>query len=437
MSAHECSNSRKITVTIPVFTPAQIKQQTDHILAVLRRIEARQKEVGWIARQSRRIKALGAKFLSFFKSNSLPPLPAAVAEPQLTQKESRRKPEPRSVPKQTIGQLLDGMDLAFKELSRADDSASWTNQSLRNALRAIGPTIGYPGEKYDSWQVDVSGDFKPPALLFVATLRRDDDAPTGAFYPKFLYANKIAKLPAGVVSESNGIPYECGACWAHELTGNRTFWSSFHVTINPATGKVSVCHTRKSNIYRVPGSRTLAFNRPEWCLDGIYETPQKIITATSIMFNAARLQDSMWKVSAKKDGRRMTFCIPDNHAPSFFSERDRQALSPEGRMRPIIHMVEAHDRVLGDGRTTKVRTHIRGLRNFDWNGYECAIVAPKFHTFTANSFDSASVESDDAEAPEFVDAARVGKLLADLEDSQPKTRPMAANMLCSTEGGAA
>lgn len=62
--------------------------------------------------------------------------------------------------------------------------------------------------------------------------------------------------------------------------------------------------------------------------------------------------------------------------PAFF--RDRTPVVIGGKKKKIFHIVRAHERFTKTGRQV-VRTHFRGIRNFEWNGCSVRILMPGFH----------------------------------------------------------
>ena len=106
-----------------------------------------------------------------------------------------------------------------------------------------------------------------------------------------------------------------------------------------------------------------------WRYSPLYdESKGNVINLFCVLANQGALRDLHWSVRAKKDGRKISFSIPDNDAPHFF----RKARSKKKR---IFHAVKAHRRATG----SNVRTHYRGNRFFKWNGYDIEIRLPGKH----------------------------------------------------------
>ena len=70
-----------------------------------------------------------------------------------------------------------------------------------------------------------------------------------------------------------------------------------------------------------------------------------------------------------------------------------------------------------------VKEHIRGLQEFDWAGYHCQVVSPKFQAKTAAAFTLPSEDVEEAEPSNVVYLSKVGKMLADAEETpRPKEK---------------
>jgi hypothetical protein len=85
------------------------------------------------------------------------------------------------------------------------------------------------------------------------------------------------------------------------------------------------------------------------------------------------LNTSMIRVSAKKDNVIATLNVDIISTPGFF--KDRTPVIIDGIKKKIFHIVRPHKRVTGNW-TTNVHMHFRGLREFEWNGYQIHITVP-------------------------------------------------------------
>jgi hypothetical protein len=72
------------------------------------------------------------------------------------------------------------------------------------------------------------------------------------------------------------------------------------------------------------------------------------------------------------------FAVDFKRSAYFFRDREITALARDGRRKRIFHIVRPHARHLAT-KATYVRTHFRGLRDFEWNGYRVHITVPGWH----------------------------------------------------------
>jgi hypothetical protein len=352
-------------------------------------------------------------------------LPAPTETPVVKKRRSPKKQrQVNSERKKTIGDLLNNLDHTFSELARADGSMSWTDPVLRKNLRDMGPLVAQEGWEIFSDRIQYTD--KLPALAFVSTAAEHGDAAN--FFPQFFYACKVNKFGPNVRALA-GVKYECGICYT---TANRKQddgkrdklrlqWFCFEVTVDPHSGKVSVARRLRSRYHQVgSNSHAHGFTRREWCLP-FGESEERITVIASAALNLTAYKNDNWTIGVRKNGQRVTFVIPDNEAKHFFNDRVKvYANGGNGRMRPIMHIVEGHQRKYRSGKVADVPTHIRGLRQFEWNGYECSISAPDFHAFQSQTFDAEAQVLD--EELELVPMDRmvdnVGAVLAAMEDHQ-------------------
>jgi hypothetical protein len=122
----------------------------------------------------------------------------------------------------------------------------------------------------------------------------------------------------------------------------------------------------------------------------------------------------MIRISMKKGGLATVMNVDIVRTPYFFSDRDHVVV--DSVKKRIFHVVQTHERDIGDGRSTYVRTHFRGLRRFTWNGYEITITAPgRDHNDWAHS-DIAAIDSESEagreEGKKLVKMAEVGRRIA-------------------------
>jgi hypothetical protein len=93
------------------------------------------------------------------------------------------------------------------------------------------------------------------------------------------------------------------------------------------------------------------------------------------------------RVSVAKKNIKAVFCIDLLRTPYFFDERE-PVYADKGHKKRIFHIVRTHKRTYKDGKETYVHSHFRGLRRFNWHGYEILITMPGTHHTPIIDFDA-------------------------------------------------
>jgi hypothetical protein len=214
----------------------------------------------------------------------------------------------------------------------------------------------------------------------------------------FMFAVRIPQLPWFVTK----VPKPCALYaigFAYRLSNDersnrrdREQWTFVYVGIDLKTGEIFRTHHLSTKY--VPVSRDgSGYSRKQWLPGHLPLEDRELIdaqawntTASAILmlFDTWGELARHWAVVVTKGNQRVTFHIAPDDAPRFF--RQREASASDGKRKAIFHIVEAHERVGKNGRTHHVRTHTRGQREFDWNGYHCSITSPRFHTLPVGIF---------------------------------------------------
>ena len=87
----------------------------------------------------------------------------------------------------------------------------------------------------------------------------------------------------------------------------------------------------------------------------------------------SKLNSSMIHVHIRKHDLAAVMNVDMERTPYFF--KDRQPVVIDGIKKKIFHIVRPHERVIGNV-STDVHMHFRGLRKFNWNGYDVSITVP-------------------------------------------------------------
>lgn len=327
---------------------------------------------------------------------------------------------------------LESLDATFARL-KEEEAGRYLSPSVKRAIREIGPLIPIGIQiPLDNWRVDVSNMRTWPALIYVSSASNQEDTgkidSLGNPYVRgqLIYCNKVKRAPCEYPSLQGfkGLIYEVGASYSHKKVA---VWMVYYVGIDPTSGAVTLSKRRQRE-YRSVGSsgHKFSFARTEfkfpyegYC-DEEVDPEEQAALDVSLAFKLWSERGGMWKVSVRTAGRRATFLVGGNDTRYYFKDRKVEALAADGHKKRIIHHVNAHSRTLADGSSVEVKEHIRGIRAFNWRGYKCAVVAPKFHALNLDVFDASSeiFEADDAVPSKMVDMGSAAKRMAMLEDEQ-------------------
>lgn len=130
-----------------------------------------------------------------------------------------------------------------------------------------------------------------------------------------------------------------------------------------------------------------------------HEDPKKFVRELASWFmQAAVNREAAMSIRATRGRRSLTFTIPENRAPEFFSDRI-DAVGANGRKVPIYHWVAAHTRKTQNG-TASVKMHTRGSRKFTWEGCQITIQTPGLQSAILSEFNAAALTEDESKQAE-------------------------------------
>jgi len=124
-------------------------------------------------------------------------------------------------------------------------------------------------------------------------------------------------------------------------------------------------------------------------------------------------RDNRWNVVVKKSGERITFGVDNSQTPFYFKDRDKSIKTVNGQTKKIVHYVKEHERRVNK-KIIVIKEHIRGLQEFDWSGYNCQVISPKFQSKTSASFTLGGDE--DLQSSNVIYLSKLGKILAESEE---------------------
>lgn len=357
------------------------------------------------------------KMFKRLQSSSPTVTPEAVQEkkPRKVRKYDKEKAK-------TFSDLLDNLEYTFDSVKLPTMKESWLERDSVVGLKKLGAHVPNPWVmlNLNDAKVDVT---KPlPAIMCISTATVNTVNTKKYHYPKIMFAVKLKKLPWQVTHQP-GTPYQFGM--AFNLEG-KLFWMHMYITLSRSTGEIQFCDELKVTAHKI--SRGKTFYRKSWgtssFLDDDVRTEQENKQIAKNLFVSMHewwsKRDTRWNVVVKKNGDRVTFGVDNSHTPYYFKDRDKSIKTASGQTKKIVHYVKEHERKVND-KSTVVKEHIRGLQEFTWASYHCQVVSPRFQALTSAKFTAPS--HDDLEPSNVVYLSKVGKMLADAEEThRPKEK---------------
>lgn len=103
-----------------------------------------------------------------------------------------------------------------------------------------------------------------------------------------------------------------------------------------------------------------------------------------ISYNLHSRRSAGCQIYAERKPARVVFSVPDSDFKTFFS--DRIPVIQNGIKKRILHWVKAHQRTREGGGGSFVKTHLRGLTDFTWNGTNVKIRLDGYNSKNSSSF---------------------------------------------------
>lgn len=350
----------------------------------------------------------------------------------------------------SLSDLLDRLDDAFASIRMPESKHSWPMRRTDvAALKKLGPFVP------DVWR-SVSGDrddslINPnglPSLAvahFISSRIQEESKKNGEgkegqgkIFPRFIFAIKHERLPEGVERYA-GTPYMFGVAFCmtdepgEDKQHERIWWVWCWVVVSKS-GRVIIPNEKRDITHRVlrrrknhDGRRQETFTTRNWYSQSLARfhddagkeaderTKKWLCAEFKTLIVWWRSRSKSWSVSANKLGQRMTFCIGQRRAVTYFRNRDRTALASDGKRKRILHIVREHIRSTG----SVVKQHVRGIADFVWNGYECHITAPTLTGYVVSAeYDVDPVEYDetDPEIEKALDLPELADRLVAMEE---------------------
>ncbi len=333
---------------------------------------------------------------------------------------------------ENFSQLLEGLENSFHTMQVPQMKGSWLERREVSAIKKLGVYVPNPFglEITKNPMLPVGGPF--PSIASAMFVPKSGDR-VGFFSPRFTYAIKSPRLPAGV-EPTKGVPFKFGMCFdvnkdeKGASMSSKMFWMWCWIVIRP-DGSLRIPHemrqfankvVRKQKHKDEPAKVTI--NTRRWCLPSLAMADEGRDQAEHENFMLCTFRQLLlwwgsrgdqWSVGVRKDGHRVCFSIAPEHTSAYFSDRDT-VVNVDGKPKKIIHFVREHTRITG----ATVKAHVRGLREFDWKGYHCTVTAPRLNGAILTNFLLDPLEVDRADkSPQNLQIDQVATMLADHEDA--------------------
>jgi len=358
------------------------------------------------------------QFLNKLFNRFRAPIPAVVLE--VPQAEPPRKQRKYNKDKtKTFADLLDNLEYTFNCVKLPTMKDSWLERDSVVGLKKLGIHVPNPWYLHANSKDPKVNVTKPlPAIMCISTATADTVNTKKYMYPKIIFAVKLKKLPWQVARKS-GTPYQFGMAFDIE---EKLFWVHMYITVSRSTGEIQFCDELKVTAHKINREKTFynkAWGTSSYLEDELRTVEERKHISKNIfvsMHDWWSERDTRWNVVVKKNGDRITFGVDNSQTPYYFKDRDKSIKTATGQTKKIVHYVKEHDRKIND-KITVVKEHIRGLQEFNWTGYHCLVVSPKFQAQTSATF-TASASNEDLGSSNVVYISKVGKILADAEENR-------------------
>jgi len=247
--------------------------------------------------------------------------------------------------------------------------------------------------------------------------------------PRFFYFRKY-KEPSPYVQKAEGDIYGATVWWDN---GKRGYGvpQEFFIGISSDGNEVEVLRTLSTERIRIQAKRkNRKFSIPDrrWRIPDEYQswakqhglTPEIHLAHVfcTIMTRHEFSQSAMARVAVKKGDMTAIFCLSPRRMAYFFQDRDI-TLTDKGSRQRVFHMVKPYSYTTKTGKTVNVKIHFRGLRNFNWAGYDVSITIPGLDHLLFDELNIPMTDEHwlDLKKEPFIGAEKFGKMVSSL----PKT----------------
>lgn len=387
-----------------------------------------------------------------------------------TPKKKRRKRQPPTSDPHlsSLGEVLANVDQVFHDYLATWDKYSWIKKKNAKGLRKIGTHVSShaiysaiktkmeanPGELEKLFSEKNFHNLPTIGVVSFGESRfnTDDDYNRNPTLSFFIREHTLPHY----VDKCNGVHYLFGLAYRGPkklMKGNedKLFWCAGYITIHPRNG-LYLHRELHPDVRRIPThpkrngkkDRTLKSRRghsnsyvvQEWkpaqiaqelrAVEHKKEGEEETNISKTLLFDFMETiivwldRNQHWSVSIFNKGDKLTIAVPYKQTKIFFKDRVK-VKNDNGQTKRIIHHVQEHDRAISEEKVVKVKEHIRGLADFQWQSYRCHVTAPTFNGILSSQLVGIeTIDKDDLKPEErlknFMDAVELGNRLNTMED---------------------
>lgn len=311
------------------------------------------------------------------------PAPVRVSDAPAVKRAPRRKREPLH-----LTEILDGLPKCRKLMA----ATRKVDKDAYQFWKVFGAKIAIDGQSKGVMPKTI------PSVGMIVDFSEDSDLFDGTF----IYFNQVETRPwDSFISPGATAVYQC--CVAFGDVDGKAWAYEFHIAIS-AEGDIEVPIRKQTQYQRlkrgggishvewgVPSG--LKFHCEDWCARS-KEKHSPVELGALLFASAVTNYDTAtddFQVRAERGSDSVAFNVALGRTPDFFRERET-GLAADGKRRRIFHAVKEHSRNLEDGKTSTVKAHYRGERQFFWKG-ENITITPAERSL-ARTFNVVAIEGD-------------------------------------------
>lgn len=268
--------------------------------------------------------------------------------------------------------ILDQLDeyfLYLKRMRRSDPTAYALYSNIGANVVAHKTGYSLATELSAWWRAGKRPAFGATAFLY------DDEKKKDHLYPKFLYFQKMRR--PWFVAPFKGDVYEVTLFYDNANIEKSGLPVHYYIGVDADAKMTPLRHMRlvEDVIPRKHERGRTFVTRKQWYtpVDIGHKGLTPIQAFVMIADAFENSQSGAIRVSCNKGDLTAIFAVEMKRTAYFFKDRSTK------KEKRIFHVVRPHERVYQSGKTTDIKFHFRGVRDFEWNGYDVHITVPGLH----------------------------------------------------------